>query len=130
MLNKSFRRRLDGRNVEDSHTIDNIEYNEFAGAQKNFEVGPALEYVSATTVATKICPGDQLFLFKATTGLGYATLGDDNTITTGSAPSANTFPVFGQVYTKISAADYKYIIGTADIHLYVLRDDTQKRANP
>lgn len=130
MSNKVFRRRLDGRNVEDSNTIENIEYNEFAGAQKNLEVGPALEYVSATAAATKICPGDQLFLFKATTGLGYVTLGDTAGIALGIAPAADTFPVFGQEYTRISAADYKYIIGTADIHLYVLRDDTQERINP
>jgi hypothetical protein len=129
-MSKVFRRRIDGRNVEDSHSIDNIEYNEFSGAQKNVEVGPALKYVSATLAATGICPGDQLFLFKATTGLGYVTLGESAGISLGTTPAADTFPVFGQVYTPISAADYHYIIGTADIHLYVLRDDTQERVNP
>lgn len=129
-MGEKFRRRLDGRNTEDSHTIDNIEYNEFAGAQKNFEVGPALKYVGELDVAQGICSGDQLYIFKTTSGIGYVTLGDNSGIVVGTAPAANTFPVFGQVYTRVSAADYKYIIGAADIHLYILRDDTQERVNP
>jgi len=122
-----FRRKIDGRNVEDSEIITNIEYNPFAGAQKNIEVGPALEYVSELTAATKICEGDQLFIFKATAGLGYVTLGETNAVAVGSAPAADTFPVFGEQYTRISAADYKYIIGAAGIHLYILRDTSTER---
>lgn len=126
----SYRRRIEGKCVEDSSTIENIEFNPWAGGQKNLEIGPALTYVGPLTNATLLQEGSQLFIFKATTGLGYITLGDTNSIITGTAPSANTFPVFGQEYTRISAADYKYIRGTADIHLYVLRDDNLKRVNP
>lgn len=129
-MSEKFRRKFDGRNTEDSHTIDNIEYNEFSGAQKNFEVGPALKYVDELTSATAICPGDQLFIFKPSAGIAYVTMGDDNSIVNAGAPSADTFPVFGESYTRISAADYKYIIGAAGIHLYILRDDTQERVNP
>lgn len=125
-----FRRKVDGQCVEDANTIDNIEYSPYSGAQKNIEVGPALKYVSATAAEVSICPGDQLFLFKTTTGLGYVTLGVSSGVVLGTAPAADTFPVFGEEYTRISAADYKYIIGTADIHLYVLRDDNQERVNP
>ena len=126
----SYRRKIEGKCVEDTNAIQNIEFNPWAGGQKNLEIGPALTYVSALSAATLVSEGQQLFIFKATTGLGYVTLGDDDSITTGTAPSANTFPVFGQEYTRISAADYRYIIGTADIHLYVLRDDNLKRVNP
>lgn len=125
-----FRRKIDGQCVEDSNTIENIIYNPFAGAQKNMEVGPALQYVSASATEVSIQPGDQLFIFKTTAGIGYVTLGKETGIATGVAPSANTFPVFGQQYTMISAADYKFIIGTADIHIYTLRDDNQERVNP
>ena len=123
------KRNVDGRPVEDTGLIDNIEYNSMSGSQKNIEVGPALKYVSATNAATKICPGDQLFLFKTTAGLDYVTLGEDNSVVKGTAPAEDTFPVFGQEYTRISAADYNYIIGTADIHLYILRDEARARSN-
>ncbi len=126
-----FRRRVHGQCVEDSSTIENIEYNPYAGAQKNLEVGPALKFVSVTTAEVKICPGDQLFLFKTTTGLGWVELSETAGIgVVGTAPAADTFPVFGQEYTRISAADYKYIKGAADIYLYVLKDDNQERVNP
>jgi hypothetical protein len=126
----SFRRRIDGKCVEDSGTIDNIEYNPYAGAQKNIEVGPGLEFIAELTAATGVCPGDQLFIFKPSAGIAYVTLGDDNTVVLGTAPAADTFPVFGEAYTRISAADYKYIIGAAGIFLYKLRDDNQERINP
>jgi|VirMetMinimDraft_7_1064189.scaffolds.fasta_scaffold01061_11 hypothetical protein len=129
-MSEDILRRKVGAQAEDSHAIDNIEYNSFAGAQKNLEVGPALKYVDATAAEVRICPGDQLFLFKVTTGLGYVTLSKETGAVVGTAPAADTFPVQGQVYTPISAADYKYIIGTADIHLYVLRDSSQLRNNP
>lgn len=125
-----FRRRFDGRNTEDTAAISNIEYNPESGSQKNIEVGPALKYEKDLATATHIRLGEQLFIFKSTAGVGYVTLGDTNTITVGTAPAADTFPVFGQQYTRISGADYKYIIGTADIHLYVLRDDGLLRINP
>lgn len=119
--------------VEDSHAIDNIEFNDWSGAQKNIEVGAALEFVSVTTNDVKICPGEQLFLFKTTTGVGYVKLGD-GTAPIGAvptAPQADTFPVFGEQYTPISAANYKAIKGSADIFLYRLRDDSSEfRVNP
>jgi hypothetical protein len=126
-----FRRKINGQCVEDSHAIENIEYNAYAGAQKNLEVGPALRFVSVTTSEVKICAGDQLFLFKTTSGLGWVELSESAGIgVVGTTPSANTFPVFGQEYTRISAADYKYIKGAADIFLYVLKDDNQERVAP
>lgn len=126
-----FRRKVNGQCVEDPSTIDNIEYNAYSGAQKNIEVGPALEYKAALGSEQGICPGDQLYIFKATAGLGYVTLSETTGVVAGAAPAEHTYPVFGQVYTAISAANYKYIIGnSADIHLYVLRDDNQERVNP
>ena len=130
-MSEDILRRRVGAQAEDSHAIDNIEYNSFAGAQKIIEVGPALKYVSVTTADVKICPGDQLFLFKTTVGLGYVKMTTGAAAgTVGTAPAADTFPVQGQVYTQISAADYKVIKGAADIHLYVLRDSAQLRNNP
>lgn len=126
-----FRRKVNGQCVEDTNTLNNIEYNAYAGAQKGLEVGPALEYKAALGAEQGICPGDQLFIFKATAGIGYVTLSETTGVAAGAAPAADTFPVFGEAYTPISAADYKYIIGnSADIHLYVLRDDNQERVNP
>ena len=119
--------------VEDSHSIDNIEFNDWSGAQKNIEVGAALEFVSVTTNDVKICPGEQLFLFKTTAGVGYVKLGDGTGAigAVPTAPEADTFPVFGQQYTPISAADYKAIKGSADIYLYKLKDDSSEfRVNP
>ncbi len=113
--------------VEDGGAIQNIEYSNDSGAKKTVEVGAALKYVSATTSAVAIEQGSQLFLFKATTGLGYVTLSDDGIPVVGTAPAADTFPVFGQVYTPIAASDYKFVIGTADIHLYVLKDNSRVR---
>ena len=127
----SFRRRVNGQCVEDADTLDNIMYNPWAGAQKNIEVGPALQFISVTTAAVSISPGDQLFLFKTTAGLGWVEL-STTTIAgaVATAPAANTFPVKGEDYTRISAADYKFIKGAADIYLYRLIDDNQERVNP
>lgn len=126
----SLKRQIDGRCTEDSNAIDNIEYNSFAGGQKNLEVGPALKYQALLTSEQSITPGDQLFIFKTTAGIGYVTLSKTTGAVVGTAPAANTFPVFGESYTRISAADYKFIIGAADIHLYILRDDNQARIHP
>lgn len=113
--------------VEDSGSIDNIEYNNDAGAKKTLEVGAPLKYISVTTTATNIMPGDQLFFFKTTAGLGYVTFSEDGVPVVGTAPAADTFPVFGQVYSPVAASDYKFVIGTADIHLYVLKDASKVR---
>jgi hypothetical protein len=130
MSNQS-RRRINGKCVEDSHAINNIEYNDWSGAQKNITVGPALEFIGAATSEQVITPGDQLFIFKSTTGIGYVTLSETTGVVAGVAPAADTFPVFGEAYTPISAANYKFIIGTADTFLYKLRDDSSEfRVNP
>lgn len=128
-MKKFFRRLVSSRQLEDSQTISNLEYNPQSGSQKNIEVGPSLKYLDNTAAAVRVTQGSQLFLFKTTTGLDYVTLGENSSITKGTAPSEDTFPVFGQQYTRISAAQYKYIIGTADIHVYVLEDDSVFREN-
>jgi hypothetical protein len=127
----SFRRRIDGRLVEDSQTIDNIEHNPFAGAQKNVEVGPALKFIGDASVELIITPGDQLFFFKATAGLGWVKMSKTAGVgVVGAAPTDDTFPIQGEGFTKYSAADYKYIKASAGIFLYILRDDNQLRFNP
>jgi hypothetical protein len=127
-LLKWLKRNIDGRSVEDSGFIDNIQYNSMSGAQKNVSVGPALEYVGALTNSTKISPGSQLYIFN-TGSLDYVTMGQTSTITVGSVPSKDTFPCQPNQYTLYSAADYKYIKGSSTIHLYVLRDESNVRAN-
>jgi hypothetical protein len=128
---KLFRRKLDGRLVEDTQTIENIEYSPFAGAQKNMEVGPALEFIGDSSAELIVAPGDQLFFFKSTTGFGWVEMSQTSGIgAVGTAPAANTFPIQGEGFTRYSAADYKYIKTTAGIFLYILRDDNQLRHNP
>ena len=126
-----FRRKIDGRLVEDSQTIDNIEHNPFAGAQKNMEVGPALIFIGDASAELIVAPGDQLFLFKATAGFGWVKMSKTSGIgAVGTAPAEDTFPVSGEGFTRYSAADYKYIKASAGVFLYVLRDDNQLRFNP
>lgn len=122
------KRNVDSRPLEDDKIIENIIYNSMAGGQKNISIGPALEYVGPLTAATKIEQGSQLYIYN-TGALAYVTMGSDNTITAGTAPAADTFPCKAADYTLYSAADYKYIKGTAALHLYVLRDESKVRAN-
>jgi len=105
----SLRRKIDGNCVEDSDAIDNIQYNAWAGCQKNMEVGPALEYVAELTSEKSINAGDQLFIFKTTAGLGYVTLSKVTGAVVGTAPAANTFPVFGEAYTRMVLLAYIFI---------------------
>lgn len=126
-----FRRKINSKYMEDSQTIENIEYSPFSAAQKNLEVGPALVYIGDASAELIVTPGDQLFFFKTTTGLGWVKMSSSSGIgAVPTAPSADTFPIEGQVFTRYSAALYKYIKATSDVHLYVLRDDNQERNNP
>jgi len=130
-MNRFFRRKLDGRLIEDSQTIDNIEHNSEAGAQKNMEVGPALKFIGDASSELIITPGDQLFFFKTTAGLGWVEMSETAGIgVVGSAPADNTFPIDGQTFTRYSASTYKYVKTSADVYLYILKDDTQLRVNP
>ena len=125
-----FRRWVTGNKIEDEATLENIMYNDQAGAQKNVVAGPALEYIGNTAVPMRITKGDQLYIFKTTAGVGYITLGDDNSIVAGSSPSADTFPVFGQLFTNYSADEYEWIVGSSAIHVYKMKDASGYRRNP
>jgi hypothetical protein len=129
-MKKGLKRVISSRQVEDSGAIDNIQYNSISGGQKNLSVGPALEYMGELTSVKEIAKGDILYIFKATTDLGYITMGNDNTIVGASTPGNNIFPVFGEQFTIYSAYNFQYIIGAADIHLYRLVDDSAVRNNP
>jgi hypothetical protein len=130
MANKLPRRKIDGKRVEDSHAIDNIEYNPYAGAKKSIPVGAALIFVGDATTEIKVEPGDQLYFFKTTTGLGWVTMSDSSGASAGTGPAADTFPIQGQVFTVYSADSYTYVIASAGVYLYKLKDDTQYRYNP
>lgn len=121
------RRWVDGRKIEDADTLENIMYNDQSGAQKNVSAGPALEYISASAAEVKIAKGSLLWIFKSTAGIGYVTMATDTTPVLGVAPGANTFPVFGQQWTQYSSDHYNRIIGTADIHIYIMKDETGYR---
>ena len=125
-----FRRKINSKYMEDSQTIENIEYSPFSAAQKNLEVGPALVYIGDASAELIVTPGDQLFFFKTTTGLGWVTMSETPGITVGTAPADGTFPIMGQEFTRYSAHFYKYIKTSADIHLYILKDDSKLRVNP
>jgi hypothetical protein len=123
---KWLKRNVDSRPLEDKGIIENIMYNSMSGGQKNLSIGPALKYVSALTAKTAINKGDQLFIFNAG-ALAYVTMGGDSLAAAGSAPGPDTFPCQPGVFTVYSAADYTNIIGGADLHLYVLRDESKTR---
>lgn len=127
-LLKWLKRNVDSRPLEDDKIIENIMYNSMSGAQKNVSVGPALEYVGPLTAATKVAQGSQLYIYN-TGALAYVTMGADSGIVAGTTPAANTFPCHANDYTLYSAGDYKYIRGTAALHLYILRDESNARAN-
>lgn len=126
-----FRRKIDGRLVEDTQTIENVEYSPFSGAKKGVAVGPALEFIGDASSELIVAPGDQLFFFKSTAGFGWVQMSQTAGIgAVGSAPAADTFPIQGAGFTVYSAADYKYIKASAGVFLYILRDDNQLRYNP
>jgi hypothetical protein len=129
-ISRIIRRWVDGRRIEDPEILENIIYNDQSGAQKNVAVGPALEYIGELTAATAIAPGDLLYIFKPSAGIGYVTLGQTNAIVAGAAPAIDTMPVIGGNFTLYSADNYKYIIGAAGIYLYKMKDETGKRYNP
>lgn len=122
------KRNVDGRALEGPHEISNVEHNSMAGAKKTLEVGPALRYVSVTTTAVKVCPGDQLYIFN-TGALGYVKMGETSGVTAATAPGADAFPCLAGQFTVYSAADYNYIIGSTALHLYILRDESVVRKN-
>ena len=125
-----FRRAVDGRAIEDSHTIDNIEHNSQAGARKDLDVGPALRYLGDTDTALAIPRGAQLFIFKTDAGLGWIKFGEDASVGAPSgSPADAEFPVFGQEFTKYSAGNYTHIRGGSTIHVYQLIDETRFSRN-
>jgi len=125
-----FKRIIEGVNTHDVDSIDNLEHNVYAGGQKNMEIGPALIYIGASSSEIRVSPGDYLYFFKTTTGLGWVTMSETPGITVGTAPADGTFPIMGQEFTRYSAHFYKYIKTSADIHLYILKDDSKLRVNP
>lgn len=125
-----FKRSIEGVNTHDVDSIDNLEHNVYAGGQKNMEVGPALIYLGLASTEQKVSPGDYLFFFKTTPGVGWVTMSETAGITVGTAPADGTFPIMGEEFTRYSAYLYKYIKTSADIHVYILKDDSKLRVNP
>ena len=125
MLKKWLKRAIDGRGIEGDIDLQNIQYNSMSGAQKNISVGPALEYVGPLTAATKVEPGSQLYILN-TGALAYVTMGDSG-VSLVAGPAEHTFPVEANTMTPYSAADYTHVIGTAALHLYILRDESKAR---
>ena len=120
------KRTVDGRAAEDQSTLQNVEYNSMSGGQKNLSVGPAMKYVSALTAAVAITPGDQLFIYNTTTADIFVKMGVGGVAAPGIVPAADTFPAAPGL-TAYSAGDYTHIIGTAALHLYILRDESVVR---
>lgn len=131
-MSKGLRRSLgEGHAVEDPSTIDNIVYNDYAGADKHINVGPALEFISVTTTEVGVIAGDQLYFYKTTVGPGFVKMAEATGVAIpGAVPAADTFPIKGQVLTALSAANYRFVRGAADIYLYKLKDDNHVRVNP
>lgn len=127
MLLKFLKRNVDSKAAEDRSMIENILYNSMSGGQKNLSVGPALEYVGSLAAKTAVNKGEQLFIFN-TGALAYVKMGDDTLAgPVPTAPSADTFPCLAGVFTPYSSADYTHVIGSADLHLYILRDESKVR---
>ena len=126
---KNWLKRNDGgRGIEDPNILDNIQYNSMSGGQKNLNVGPALEYINVLTAAVAVPKGAQLFIYNTTASDIFITMGDD-TVTLLGTPGDHSFPCAPGL-TAYSAAEYSHVIGTASLHLYILRDETIVRNNP
>ena len=128
-MSDTLKRAVQGRSVEDTGTIENVQYNSMSGGQKNLGVGPALKFVGILTAAVAVPKGVQLFIYNTTAADLFVKMGTSAVGIPGIVPAADTFPCAPGL-TPYSAADYSHVIGTAPLYLYILRDETVVRNNP
>jgi len=127
----SVKRNKDARLFEDSHSIDNLEYNECVGARKIVEVGPALEYIGDASGGIQVEKGDALYILNLSGAIGYIAI-DDSAPAAPTVPADNVFPVFDSgEFVKYSVGSNAFIrTSAATLHIYKLVDTTVVRVNP
>jgi hypothetical protein len=122
----------------DSGAVISHSYNEYAGAQKNTEVGRHLKplksdattFTTDATTARAIPPGRNLAVYNNAAGIGAVTLGEDATVT---ALAAGVTDAGGHVgipckpgdWTYIACYDKTFVKATASTLLvFLIEDDT------
>jgi hypothetical protein len=128
------KRNKDSRYYEDSHTIDNLEYNRHAGGRKVLEVGPVLEYLGTAFGGIQVEKGDSLHILNLSGATGYIAI-SDSAPGVPAAPGPGIFPVIDGSTTGVVQ---KYSVGAntfirtsaATLHVYRIIDDTIVRTNP
>lgn len=138
---KKLIRQLPSRKVKDVGMLENLMFNEYAGAKKSLIVGPFLvpiltdpsgpTWSTDATTARGFLPGTYFAVFNTNISTVYAaTLGDDSSI---SALSAGTTDSSGNVgipcpplqWTYISTANKRFIITeNDDLLVFIIKDDT------
>lgn len=137
MANKK-QRQIEGFDVRDPSIIDNLKYNEPAGADKNLSVGPKLLPLpaSATTFTTdastkKVLPkgGCNLAIYNKDTALHAVTIGD-STVTAqaaGAVQSSTNFvgiPCPPGAWTYVSCGNNNNVVTDNNNLLVFIIDDS------
>jgi hypothetical protein len=122
------KRVLKSGGAEDSGSIDAIEYNKYAGAQKKLDVGPALNILGTCNSGLSLPGlGTSLWIYNNSSSIAYVAFYDAN----GAVPSApsslsNGIALAPNSYTKLNSGQYSGIIGSAaTIGVYQVIDDSQ-----
>lgn len=129
-----------GYAVQDPASINNIEHNPAAGAQKNIDVGGhllPLKIISggvvayttdATTRRALDAPGASLAVYNNAGTMASITLGEDNTVTSLAAGVTDAaghvgIPCPPNSWTRISAGTQNWVISSAATLLVFVVDD-------
>ncbi len=131
-------RQLNGYNVQDPSSIDNLEYNPMSGAQKVTEVGRHLiaipkadgTFTTNVTTATALPSlGRNLAVYNNAGTIASLTLGEDATITVLAAGVTDAsghvgIPLQPNAWTYIACSMQGWAIASAATVLVFLIDDT------
>ena len=131
-------RQVDGRAVEDVANIQNLTFNEAAGATKNLSVGPFLRplndgaggFTTNATAVKSVRKGTSLAIYNNSGTLGSITFGDDNTVSVLASGATNAA---GDVGHPCKQNDWSYfnsnekgflITSSASLLVFIIEDET------
>lgn len=133
-------RNIPGQTVRDTSMLDNLIYNEAAGARKSINVGQHLLPLGDgaggfTTNATtaKILPagGRNLAVYNNSSTVASITLGEDNTVTAQAAGAIQAgtahvgIPCIPNAWTYIAAGPQNWVIASnASLLVFLIDDDS------
>jgi len=135
-MQKKIVRKMSSENVEDVNSVNNIEYNEASGAQKQLEVGPDLRpicssgntFITDLTTLTNVGRGRSLAIYNNSGTLGSVTLGKDSStllLAAGVVSGDNAgIPVMPNAWTYVAVYDRPWVVTSAATMLCYLINDT------